>query len=287
MHDWFAKIILTFHDRHFTFNDFKLKFYVENRAGVNFSKSNCFKCVQSRTNVRKKNLTTITRRYRIFNINIVYISKDRRQDIRQEIQGDTLWENIIGWRRASLLERTEESNQDQASLEGRMPKTTMEPQQQQQQHHQHQEHHQKQQQPQGESASPTESSTSRVHFWTSPWKYPNSQRWQIQISPAAGEISGPFYHPWRHSTLLRFLGMVNFDRFLPKAAHHLAFLNAFLSALKTNDSRELVWFPETVQAFESSKQQLVDAALHWVSSQNNWIPLNGITVPMIMKVIKG
>lgn len=48
-------------------------------------------------------------------------------------------------------------------------------------------------------------------------------------------------------------------RFLPKVAQYQALLNALLSALKTRESQNVMQSPETVEASETTKQQLVDA----------------------------
>ena len=73
--------------------------------------------------------------------------------------------------------------------------------------------------------------------------------------------------PQTCSDLRRFLGMLNYYRStIHHAAHQQAPLHEFWKDAKKKDKRPVPWTPETIQAFESCRQSIVDAmAISFIS----------------------
>ncbi|RWS00423.1 hypothetical protein B4U79_11538, partial [Dinothrombium tinctorium] len=85
------------------------------------------------------------------------------------------------------------------------------------------------------------------------------------ISPVEERVKAirEFPKPDSIRQLRRFLGMINFyRRFIEKAAHHLAPLNALLKGHKNESGKRLIeWTKETENSFEHIKEELSNATL--------------------------
>lgn len=84
----------------------------------------------------------------------------------------------------------------------------------------------------------------------------------ISPLPEKVDVIKNFPKPDLVCELKRFLAMINFyRRFLPNAAAKQALLQTYLKGNKKNDKSRIQWTPETVAAFDSCKNDLVNATL--------------------------
>ncbi|GFX63616.1 retrovirus-related Pol polyprotein from transposon 297 [Trichonephila clavipes] len=96
----------------------------------------------------------------------------------------------------------------------------------------------------------------------------------IEPSKEKIKVIEDFKLPETVKELRSYLGIINFyHRFIPNAAENQAVLNNYLKGRKSNDKNKVHWTEESVQAFESSKQQLCKVTVLVHPSENAHISL--------------